>query len=205
MRRRLLIIAIFLLAGVVVNVVVAWGCALRTGTSNDEELLSTAAKSEWVQFIEYRRNVRPGVLSAVSCRGLDVITIEGIAARGLTGPVVAQRCRAGWPILGMRGEKVAHLVAGSNTVKSARFYAAIPIGQARKAFFHNTPEILPFRPIWPGFAFDTIFYAAILWPLIIGPFALRRLIRRRRGLCPACGYDLRHAEHEACPECGNSS
>ncbi len=145
---------------------------------------------------------RPGVLSAVSCRGLDVITIEGIAARGLTGPVVAQRCRAGWPILGMRGEKVAHLVAGSNTVKSARFYAAIPIGQARKAFFHNTPEILPFRPIWPGFAFDTIFYAAILWPLIIGPFALRRLIRRRRGLCPACGYDLRHGAHEVCPECG---
>ncbi len=46
------------------------------------------------------------------------------------------------------------------------------------------------------------FYAAILWVLIPGPFALRRLIRRRRGLCLACGYDLRHGEHEACPECG---
>ncbi len=23
-----------------------------------------------------------------------------------------------------------------------------------------------------------------------------------RGTCPACGYDLRGAEHDACPECG---
>ncbi len=61
---------------------------------------------------------------------------------------------------------------------------------------------VPLRPIWPGFAGNTLFYAAILWLLIPGPFALRRLIRRRRGLCPACGYDLRHGEHEACPECG---
>ena len=42
----------------------------------------------------------------------------------------------------------------------------------------------------------------VIWPLTLGPFALRRLIRRRRGLCLACGYDLRHTEHEACPECG---
>ncbi len=64
-----------------------------------------------------------------------------------------------------------------------------------------SPRALPLRPIWPGFAVNTIFYAALLW-LPFAPFTLRRLIRRRRGLCPACGYDLRHAEHEGCPECG---
>ncbi len=63
-------------------------------------------------------------------------------------------------------------------------------------------RVLPLRPIRPGFAVNTLFYAALLWLVIPGPFALRRLIRRRRGLCPACGYDLRHGEHEACPECG---
>jgi rubrerythrin len=33
---------------------------------------------------------------------------------------------------------------------------------------------------------------------------LRRRRRRRlaAGACPACGYDLRGAEHERCPECG---
>ncbi|MCZ6736067.1 MAG: hypothetical protein O7C65_09780 [Planctomycetota bacterium] len=61
---------------------------------------------------------------------------------------------------------------------------------------------LPLRPIWPGFAINTLFYAAILWLPIRGPFALRRLIRRERGLCVVCGYDLRHADHDACPECG---
>ncbi len=60
----------------------------------------------------------------------------------------------------------------------------------------------PAHPIWPAFIANTFFYAGILWLLIPGPFALRRLIRRRRGLCPGCAYDLRHAQHEACPECG---
>ncbi len=63
-------------------------------------------------------------------------------------------------------------------------------------------RLLPLRPIWPGFAFNTLFYAALLWLLIPVPFALRRHIRRKRGLCVACGYDLRHANHDACPECG---
>ncbi len=63
-------------------------------------------------------------------------------------------------------------------------------------------RLLPLRPIWPGFGINTLFYAAILWPVILGPFALRRHFRRKRGLCVSCGYDLRHADHEACPECG---
>ena len=63
-------------------------------------------------------------------------------------------------------------------------------------------HLLPIGPVWPGFAVNTVFYAAFLWLLIPGPFALRRFVRRRRGLCPACGYDLRHGEHGACPECG---
>jgi hypothetical protein len=59
---------------------------------------------------------------------------------------------------------------------------------------------LPLRPIWLGFAVNTIFYAAILWLLIPGPFALRRLIRRRRGLCPKCAYPM--GDSEVCTECG---
>ena len=63
-------------------------------------------------------------------------------------------------------------------------------------------EVLPMAPIWSGFAVNTIFYGAILWLLIPGSFALRRHIRRKRGHCLKCGYDLRGAEHEVCPECG---
>ena len=70
--------------------------------------------------------------------------------------------------------------------------------------FLANPRVLPLRPIWPGFTANTLFYAAVLWLLIPGPFVLRRVIRLRRGLCPACGYDLGHAEHEGCPECGRT-
>ena len=62
--------------------------------------------------------------------------------------------------------------------------------------------ILPLRPIWPGFTVNTIFYAAALWLLIPGPFALRRFLRVRRGLCPACAYPM--GESSVCTECGGS-
>ncbi len=61
---------------------------------------------------------------------------------------------------------------------------------------------MPLRPIWPGFAVNTLFYAATLWLLILGPFALRRLLRRRRGRCPACSYPM--GESAVCSECGKA-
>ncbi len=65
------------------------------------------------------------------------------------------------------------------------------------------PRPLPLRPASRGFVFNTIFYAAILWLLTLGPFTARRMIRVKRGHCINCGYDLRGAEHEVCPECGS--
>jgi hypothetical protein len=61
---------------------------------------------------------------------------------------------------------------------------------------------LPLRPLSAGLIANTVFYAAIFWLVICGPFALRRLIRLRRGWCPKCGYDLRHTLSAGCPECG---
>ena len=61
---------------------------------------------------------------------------------------------------------------------------------------------IPIRPIMPGFVANSLMYAAILWLLTLGPFTARRMIRRKRGHCIKCGYDLSHVEHEACPECG---
>ncbi len=63
-----------------------------------------------------------------------------------------------------------------------------------------TARVLPFGLIWPGFAVNTFFYAAILWLAILGPFALRRFIRVGRGLCPKCAYPM--GESSVCTECG---
>ncbi len=62
---------------------------------------------------------------------------------------------------------------------------------------------IPLRPIFPGFAINTVFYTVIVWILWSSPFTARRIIRRKRGHCIKCGYDLRgHSGGEACPECG---
>jgi len=77
----------------------------------------------------------------------------------------------------------------------------------RIAFLPPDPDeafvpAVPLNPIWPGFAVNTLFYAALLWLLIPGPFALRRFIRVRRGLCPACAYP--RGESDVCSECGKA-
>ena len=62
--------------------------------------------------------------------------------------------------------------------------------------------LLPLHPIPLGFTLDTLFYAALLAALFLAPPRLRRFLRLRRGLCPACGYDLAGNTTGICPECG---
>ncbi|HRQ73471.1 MAG TPA: hypothetical protein PLU35_10625 [Phycisphaerales bacterium] len=61
---------------------------------------------------------------------------------------------------------------------------------------------IPLRPIWRGVALNSLIYAG-LWtaPVCIVPMA-RIGLRRRRGLCPACAYDLLGDFAAGCPECG---
>ncbi len=64
-------------------------------------------------------------------------------------------------------------------------------------------ESLPVIPLWPGFAVNTLFYAALAWGLWQVPLALRRRSRRRKGLCTHCAYDRTGIATDApCPECG---
>jgi hypothetical protein len=56
--------------------------------------------------------------------------------------------------------------------------------------------------MWPGFALNTLIYAAAaalaaaLWR------TSTRALRRLRGRCPRCAYDLRAEPGGGCPECG---
>jgi hypothetical protein len=66
--------------------------------------------------------------------------------------------------------------------------------------------IIPLRPVWPGFAVNTAYWAMVLWFAVADLRLVRRHIRRRRGRCVKCGYDLRGQPAEGaapgCPECG---
>ena len=66
--------------------------------------------------------------------------------------------------------------------------------------------VLPVRPIWGGFAANSLFYAVVLfllyWLLTIPRRFVREVSRLRRGCCVACGYDLGYDFVPGCPECG---
>ena len=219
MTRRLLTIAIFLLAGAVVNVGVAWGCALlidpvRDVDSRVGQMVSGGAQcdvvvwarpgSTYVEILWIRFGGEPltdGVFSACDPRAIVPrwARLEHLSAKFRTTALAApgdfvgesRKIRAcGWPMHSLRHEPFAMIS------RDRRFF------RARPSPLRGQPRVVSVRPIWPGFVANTAFYAVILWLLICGPFALRRFIRVKRGLCPACAYP--RGESDVCSECGKA-
>ncbi len=115
--------------------------------------------------------------------------------------------RVGWPLTS-HGYKLSGSIRGS-TNRRLRVNRVWHVPNVLGKLFPSTDElVLPSKVLWPGFAINTIFYAAILWLLAFGPFAVRRFVRDKRGRCIKCGYDLRgtsgggSAGGDVCPECG---
>jgi len=72
----------------------------------------------------------------------------------------------------------------------------------RESMLGPVPMCLPLRPIFPGFLVNTLFYAAIWFGIFFGVATLRRFVRKKRGRCVKCSYDLRGEFEIGCPECG---
>ncbi len=201
MRRRLTKLAIFLLLGAMVNVAVA---ALVAQFSSSLPSLLRYAQAFAVDFVaENPGSADSGVVYGSFVDDGSSITFEGTVQDNgstlITGiESIDLYLSVGWPLRSLQAH--SHFRNGQWRTDTW----LLPLVPRTDVFGFESQGELPLRPTWPGFAINTLFYAAILWPLICGPFVLRRLIRRKRGLCVVCGYDLRHADHEACPECGGT-
>ena len=121
-------------------------------------------------------------------------------------------CARGWPCLALANRIDLQRNPTTRKYSITKVGSGIPIEAdhwppqkpGRDWYTGPIPQraILPYRPIWPGFAINTVFYAAILWSPF-APFWLRRYVRVKRGHCIKCGYDLRgHSGSDVCPECG---
>ena len=233
MKRRLRIIAVFLLLGAVVNVAVAWGCVAwiyvepetpryRFAIAEDGHSYVYWAVDSWprigaVRISSYWRTQGVGYFPATEATPEDIVPAWGEFLRPVdNGDSAPFHLRAvdgrGWPMVSMwsgfefevfsdpesrhsRGKAIGD----AKTVKLGLELAPHPGKLATPSF---STRVLPLGIIWPGFLGNTLLYAALLWLLIPGPFALRRFLRLRRGLCPKCAYPM--GESAACTECGRA-
>jgi hypothetical protein len=164
---------LFLLAGAIINVVIAWGFGLDN------------------RSITYKHSLE--------------IREMAIAGADLREPAIlaptAWRMPSGWPFRSMTQYPLLAWSAFFQNGERLTWQGGI-LAIRKNATASETGVFFPLCPLWPGFAINTMFYAAIVWVLFAAPGAIRRRVRRKRGQCAACGYSLREITSEKCPECG---
>ena len=187
MKRRIFKLILFLLLGAIVNVAVAWGCAF---TWPGYSAMMNVSDRDWPHGVP-QGWPPPEVVNKYRGFGWAIETFFSETPLWSHG-VNAHLSRAGWPVLTF---KALHWEDPDAGVDEGGWDWHITLDT-------GVEVTLPLRPIWPGFATNTVFYAAVLSLLWSSPFVVRRLIRRKRGRCIKCGYDLRGDFSAGCPECG---
>jgi hypothetical protein len=200
-------LVVFLLLGAVVNVAVAWGCMVTwpARVYNENDLIDVA-KNPATELLVSTWNIdeplrRAEIKSFAESRvGWIQYTAEYFPDWDSSNPVDDLSwfivLEAGWPARSLRGDFRA-----PPGVDAEFCYALMIPDGWRPAYGRITLwSYFPILPIWPGFAINTFFYAAILWLLFAFPFALRRWRRVRRGLCATCSYPV--GASDVCTECG---
>ncbi len=211
MKRRLITIILFLLIGAVVNVAVAWGCALWVSPRYEDEQRSADRRNVGnirpLRRSEVRRVDRVGATLIVSRRYRHSdewpetddapsllmpdwanLPLEPHFALHSILEVLVFDAR-GWPLISLWCKREVLDSRDQLTAVEGGIETGLPEFQHGSILGGFRPA-LPLRPIWRNFAVNTLFYTLILWLPTRGPFVLRRVIRRRRGRCPGCGYPV---------------
>lgn len=118
----------------------------------------------------------------------------------------AQVRASGWPMLALHRD-IVFFIERTDTLADRRGNSRLNIQRRDIGMFQaQLPVIgevrLALLPAWPGFGVDVALFAFGWLAFFLLIAWLRRGYRAHRGLCVACKYDLRGAEHERCPECG---
>lgn len=227
MKRYLLTLTGFLLLGAVVNIAVAWGCALSVDTILGTRVIahegSIASELGYARWIVERDSRRGGTRFDSRRSHFDYPTVDtpvhpidllpkwgafGDPIAGYESGLIIVHRRIGdargWPMLSMWSEPFHAYKSRDEGWVVSRGNGGIktPLPPWHRGTF-PLERYLPLRPIWFGFAINTMLYsatAASLWILIRAPFLIRRAVRRKRNQCPHCGYPI--GVSAACTECG---
>ena len=215
MKRRLFKLVVFVFLGAIVNVAVAWGFAWPASDQLGSRSISvrifldhvaTEVEVDHLVNLGWPRRTDTAFFIHKVIKSQE--TDPGFAqqyyyetsersprhSEGIHAQIIeafAVHVQSGWPLLCLEGD----VWLPTSSYNSG--WTQDPSGMVNIGDNH----LLPTRIVQPGFFINTIFYAAILWALTFGALTARRMIRRKRGHCIKCGYDLRETS-EGCPECG---
>jgi hypothetical protein len=208
-RKQLLLkLGVFLLLGVVVNVAVAWGALWQMRSEFDpftEETYDFRSAEPPLTWSFYRGSVCYMIEASTN---LDYARPDAPIPTGslLRSTPIQKDARFlyergwGWPAYSLRSlSQCGETEYGDLSILEVSGGVNLP----NEHFVFENP-VLPLRPIWPGFAINTIFYAAMLWLLWIAPGRIKRFFRMRGHRCPACGYQIAPGGGigPVCSECG---
>ncbi len=217
-RRALARAGIFLLIGVLINVLVAWGCAVLVPIDHVSSgywnaigeviALRPGAFRKVNPYLPYPPEILQEPGDAVLPRRVSVYSTEQI------------RDQRGWPWQSLEME-IWEGRWGSPTnsniamdpdlvIDPGRGCASIGLSDTDRvdrefwsqATFQRKFLLIPLSPVWPGFIGNSLFYAFGLYAIVHLRGEARRHLRRRAGRCPNCNYDLRATTTGICPECG---
>jgi len=217
MRRFTIRILMFVFIGAILNVAVAWACAL----------VQAGVQSDWNPYHNPYAPESPGaslVLHLTSRFGYE--KVEGVGRSGTLldrhiDRVQNYRSVVWWPAEATHTLNPSFAVATGWPARAVSMWCSSAVQElpndegiryiydlhwgiaGSRRFVQREPETapaLPMRPIWWGFMCNTIFYASVAVAVCIIPERIRRSFRCKRGRCPACGYPI--GESPTCSECG---
>jgi len=207
---------IHLFAGAILTIIAAWVCAYYIDITDSNLDSKSAYTSESVPCWDV--NIVRGygvqwVHASLRITQSSILKWEEVnntfapswsrlrgAVADVNGPIVLIDDARGLPCVSMYSS-----IDGKYTTPSQynmKKSNGIPLKPYVNRDGHVHPRSLPTKLIASGFMFDTIFFAL----LSLGVFKIQKLtrniLRKLRGYCTVCGYDLQYEYATGCPECG---
>lgn len=107
----------------------------------------------------------------------------------------------GWPVPSFGAHAIHSQLSGPDL--GSRIEYGWDLTVENRFFEQAGKRVLAWKPLWPGVAWGSLFWAALMAAMQFTSRAIRGVIRLRRGQCGNCGYQVR--DMLVCPECGKQS